>query len=148
MSAASEDRLAGYGALLLRLTLGGVLLSHGLLKLLGFSLPGTVDFFASLGLPGYLAYPVVAGEIGGGLLLILGLWSRWVALAVLPILFGALWVHAGNGWLFSSNGGGWEFPLVLALIAVSQSLLGNGAYALRWPEKWQWRRGPQQPLAA
>ena len=148
MSAASEDRLAGYGALLLRLTLGGVLLSHGLLKLLGFSLPGTVDFFASLGFPGYLAYPVVAGEFGGGLLLILGVWSRWVALAVLPILFGALWVHAGNGWLFSSNGGGWEFPLVLALIAVSQSLLGNGAYALRWPAKWLWRRGPQQPLAA
>lgn len=148
MSTASENRFAGYGALLLRLTLGGVLLSHGLLKLLGFSLEGTVEFFNSVGFPGYLAYPVVIGEIGGGLLLISGLFARWVALAVLPILLGALSVHAGNGWLFSSTGGGWEFSLVLVLLAVSQSLLGNGAYALRLPEKWQWRRGPQQPLAA
>lgn len=148
MSAVSEDHLASYGALLLRLTLGGVLLSHGLLKVLGYSLPGTVEFFASLGFPGYLAYPVVLGEVAGGLLLILGLYSRWVSLAILPILLGALWVHAGNGWLFSANGGGWEFPLVLVLIAVSQSLLGNGAYALRIPKKGLWRRGPQQALAA
>jgi putative oxidoreductase len=147
MSAVSENRLAGFGVLLLRLTLGGVLLSHGLLKLLGFSLSGTVEFFDSLGVPGYLAYPVVIGEIGGGLLLILGLFSRWISLALLPILFGALWVHSGNGWLFSSTGGGWEFPLVLVLLALIQALLGNGAYALRWPVKWQWRRGGQQPLA-
>lgn len=148
MSAASEDQFARYGALLLRLTLGAVLLSHGLLKLLGYSLPGTIEFFGSLGLPGYLAYPVVFGEIGGGVLLILGLFSRWVSLAILPVLLGALWVHAGNGWLFSANGGGWEFPLVLALIAVSQFLLGAGAYALHLPEKWHWRRKAQQPVIA
>lgn len=148
MSAASENRLAGYGALLLRLTLGGILLSHGLLKLLVFSLAGTAEFFASVGFPGYLAYPVVLGEIGGGLLLVSGLFARWAALAVLPILLGALSVHIGNGWLFSANGGGWEFPLVLVLLAVTQFLLGNGAYALRIPEKWQVRRGPQQAVAA
>jgi putative oxidoreductase len=135
-----SEHFPKYGALLLRLTLGGVLLSHGLLKLLVFTLPGTVEFFNALGFSGYLAYLVVAGEIGGGLLLILGLFTRWVSLAVLPILLGALWVHAGNGWLFSVAGGGWEFPLVLVLLALTQSLLGDGAYALRWPEKLQWRR--------
>lgn len=148
MSATHQaEHFPKYGALLLRLTLGGVLLSHGLLKLLVFTLPGTVEFFNALGFPGYLAYLVVAGEIGGGLLLILGLFTRWVSLAVLPILLGALWVHAGNGWPFAVAGGGWEFPLVLVLLALTQSLLGDGAYALRWPAKFQWRRHPQAATA-
>ena len=57
--------------------------------------------------------------------------TRWVALALVPILLGATWVHSGNGWLFSAEGGGWEYPFFLALAAVVQALLGDGAHALK-----------------
>lgn len=144
MSVFPQDRLERYGAFVLRITLGGILLAHGLLKVLVFTLPGTAEYFASLGLPGVLAYAVAAAELGGGLLLLLGIASRWVALAVQPVLLGALWVHSGNGWLFSASGGGWEFPLVLVLLALSVSLLGNGAFALRLPARLAWRRGERE----
>jgi putative oxidoreductase len=48
-----------------------------------------------------------------------------------PILIGALYVHAGNGWLFTAKNGGWEYPLFLIAASLVQALLGDGAYALR-----------------
>ncbi|MFQ5468415.1 MAG: DoxX family protein, partial [Kiloniellaceae bacterium] len=98
-----------------------------------FTIPGTVGFFESVGFPGWLAYLTMAGEIGGGTLLILGLFTRWIALGLLPVLLGAMQVHFGNGWVFTNQGGGWEYPAFLAVSAVVQALLGNGAYALRVP---------------
>jgi putative oxidoreductase len=122
---------AAYGALLLRVSLGTMYLTHGVvLKWMGFGLAGTAQFFESLGLPGALAYATVFAEAIGGVLLILGIQSRWVALALLPILFGALWVHAGNGWVFSAPNGGWEYPLYLVVLSVVQALVGDGAHAL------------------
>lgn len=117
-------------ALLLRVSLGALALAHGLMKVLVFTLPGTVAFFESLGLPGILAYGVIAVEILAGLALITGFRTRWAALAMIPVLLGASWVHAGNGWLFSTEGGGWEFPVFWAVALVVQVLLGDGAYAL------------------
>lgn len=122
-----------YAALILRLALGVMFISHGLLKVFVFTIPGTVGFFESVGYPGWLAYLVILGEIGGGALLILGVYTRWAALAGLVILLGAIPVHSGNGWLFTNQGGGWEYPVFLAVVAVAVSLLGNGAYALRLP---------------
>ena len=55
---------------------------------------------------------------------------RRVALLLAPILAGATWAHWGNGWVFSFEGGGWEYPLYLALLAVAQFLLGDGRLAL------------------
>ena len=124
---------APYAALLLRLALGGMAVAHALLKLLVFTLPGTAAFFGSLGLPPALGYLTFAVELVAGVLLILGVQTRWVALALLPFLLGATWAHAGNGWLFSAQGGGWEYPAFLALAALVQALLGDGAYALRRP---------------
>jgi len=118
-----------YGALLLRVSLGSVFLAHGLLKVLVFTPAGTVGFFGSLGLPAWLAYATMAAEIFGGLLLIAGVQTRIVSLALLPILVGSLWVHSGNGWLFSNENGGWEYSLFLSIAATVQALLGNGAYA-------------------
>ncbi|MGQ9371041.1 DoxX family membrane protein [Azospirillum sp. A39] len=128
-----DPRTAPYAALLLRLGLGAMLLAHGLLKVFVFTVPGTVQFFESVGYPGLLAYPVILGEIGGGILLLLGLYARWVALALLPLLVGATLQHAGSGWLFSAPGGGWEFPAFWTLALVVQALLGDGAHALRLP---------------
>lgn len=125
-----DTRTAPYAALALRLGLGLMLLAHGLLKVFVFTVPGTVGFFGSLGLPAVFAYLTILGEIGGGLLILAGLRTRWIALAVLPILLGATVVHAGNGWLFSAEGGGWEYPAFLSLAAIVQALLGDGAYAL------------------
>lgn len=126
-----DTRTAPYAALALRLALGVMFIAHALLKLLVFTLPGTVGFFQSLGLPGVLAYVVFAAELVGGALLVLGVHTRVVALALLPILAGSIWAHAGNGWLFSAPNGGWEYPLFLTIAAAVQVLLGDGAYALR-----------------
>jgi putative oxidoreductase len=96
--------------------------------------PGTVGFFESIGYPGFFAYLVILGEIGGGLALILGVWTRTVSLLLLPIMIGATLQHIGNGWLFSSEGGGWEFPVLWTVLLIVQALLGSGAWALK-PER-------------
>jgi len=125
------DSRADYAALLLRLSLGTLFIAHALLKLFVFTLPGTAQFFQSLGLPGALGYVTFAAELVGGALLITGLHARWVALALVPIMLGATWVHAGNGWLFSAANGGWEYPAFWTVTLFVQALLGDGAYALR-----------------
>ncbi len=127
-----DHRTAPYAALILRVSLGVLLVAHGLLlKVFTFGLPGTVGFFQSLGYPGFFAYLVILGEIGGGLALIAGFWTRWIALLMLPILIGATLQHIGNGWLFSAAKGGWEFPVFWTVTLIVQVLLGDGAYALR-----------------
>lgn len=118
-------------ALMLRVTLGIVLLAHGLLKVFVFTLPGTAGFFESVGFPGWAAYGVAPFEIITGTLLVVGYQAGWAALLSLPVLLGALSVHMGNGWLFTNAKGGWEFPAVLVLLAVGVALLGDGAYSLR-----------------
>lgn len=124
--------LAPYGIALLRVALGVMFLAHSLwLKLAVYTLPGTAAFFAAIGLPEVLAYVVFAAETVGGGMLVLGVHSRWVALALVPVLAGATWAHGGNGWLFTNPGGGWEYPAYLTLLALAQSLLGDGAFALR-----------------
>jgi putative oxidoreductase len=126
-----KNRLEDYGALLLRLALGTMFMAHSIIyMLMTLTLPGTVEFFLSIGLPGWLAYATFAAEAGGGILLILGVQVRWVALALSPILLGATWAHSGNGWIFASTNGGWEYPLYLFVLCIAQAMLGDGAYAL------------------
>ncbi len=118
-------------ALILRLVLGTVLIAHSLyLKAMVFGLAGTAQFFASIGLWSWLAYVVFAVEALGGVFLLLGVQTRWTALAMVPVLLGATWAHLGSGWLFTNTGGGYEYPLVLTLLAVVQFYLGGGRFAL------------------
>lgn len=118
-------------ALILRVALGTVLLAHSLyLKLLVFSLAGTAQFFASIGLPEILAYVVFLAESVAGVALLLGFNTRIFSALVIPILLGATWVHLPNGWLFSNAGGGWEYPLILVFMATVQLGLGDGKYAI------------------
>lgn len=124
-------------ALLLRLGLGAMFIAHGLLKVLVFTMPGTVAFFESLGFPGFSAYLVTGAEIGGGILLLAGVATRAVSLALLPVLLGALYVHAGAGWLFTNANGGWEYPAFLVVATIVQALLGSGRFRLTLPN-WQW----------
>jgi putative oxidoreductase len=102
----SDPPFASYAALLLRVGLGVMFITHSLwLKLFVYTLPGTAQFFGSIGLPPALAYLVFVAE--------------------------AIWAHSGNGWLFTNKDGGWEYPLFLTLATAVQALLGSGAYALR-----------------
>jgi putative oxidoreductase len=119
------------GRLLLRLALGSMWLSHGLLlKYLTYGIAGFAGFLASTGLPAALAWPITLAEIAGGMAILVGWHGRWVSAALLPILLGATWIHAGNGWVFSATNGGWEYPVFLAVASVVHVLLGDGAYAL------------------
>ena len=127
----TDSRNPAVAALLLRVSLGTMFIAHALLKYLVFTLPGTAQFFESLGLPGALGYATFAAELVGGVLLIAGVHVRIVALALVPILLGATWAHAGNGWLFNAPKGGWEYPAFLTVTLVVQALLGDGALALR-----------------
>jgi putative oxidoreductase len=122
---------AALGATLLRLALGCMLIAHALLKLLVFTLPGTAQFFVSVGYPGVLAYPVFAAELLGGIALLAGVYARQVALLLVPVMLAAAKVHLPNGWVFTAPGGGWEYPLFLTTASVVQWLVGDGAFALR-----------------
>lgn len=126
-----DQKTAPYGAMLLRVSLGVMFIAHSVyLKFFVFTLAGTAQFFGSLGLPEFSAYVVFAAEAIGGIALIAGFRARLVALALIPVLLGALWVHSGNGWVFSAEGGGWEYPLFLIVASIAQALLGDGAYAV------------------
>jgi putative oxidoreductase len=127
----TESRNPAIAATLLRVSLGTMFIAHALLKYLVFTLPGTAQFFVSLGLPGVLGYATFAIELVGGVMLIAGVGTRIVSLALIPVLLGATWAHSGNGWLFSAPNGGWEYPAFWTITLVVQALLGDGMYVLR-----------------
>lgn len=125
-----------YGVTLIRVSLGIMWIAHALLKLFVFTLPGTAQFFASIGYPGFLAYPVFAVELLGGLALLLGVYARQVSLALAPVMAVAASVHFNNGWVHTSPNGGWEYPVFLTVASVALWLLGDGAFAARRSDKF------------
>jgi putative oxidoreductase len=128
----TDIKLTPYAALILRLSLGIMFLAHAGLKLFTFTLPGTAGFFESLGLPGFVAYATFFTELAAGMMLVAGFYSRWAAAATIPLLAGTIiFVHGSAGWLFSNQGGGWEYPAFLMAASAAQILLGDGAFALR-----------------
>lgn len=126
-----DSRSAPYGAFVLRVALGLMWVSHALLKYAVFTIPGFAGYLGSLGLPEALAWPVFLAELTGGLLIIAGVYARHVALLLIPVMAGAMSVHIPNGWLFSSAGGGWEYPGFLIVTSFALWLIGDGAFALR-----------------
>lgn len=122
------------GLLLLRLAIGGLLVGHGAQKLFGafggHGLEGTGGFFASIGFRPGKPMAFVAGltELGAGVLLILGLLTPLASAGVIGTLLVAGSVHAGKG-LWAVNGG-YELPLVYALLGAVLALTGPGAYSL------------------
>jgi putative oxidoreductase len=126
-----DNRLAPYGAFTLRAALGIMFIAHAYLKLAVFTVPGFEAFLGQIGLAAFLAWPIIVAELVGGLAILVGFQARFFALALLPILFGAILVHAPNGWVFNAPNGGWEYPAFLAIAALAQALIGDGAFALR-----------------
>jgi putative oxidoreductase len=124
---------AEVGATVLRIALATMYLSHAWFKLGALGMPVTEQFFLSVGFPAWTAWVTVIAELVGGVALLAGWHARWIAPAMIPILAGALYVHWPNGWVFSGNGGGWEFPAYLVVLSLVQALIGDGAWALGAP---------------
>lgn len=114
----------------LRITIGIMFLTHGLTKLLVFTPEGTANFFESLGLPRFLAYLIIAFEIGGGICLVLGLLVRIISSLTFLQMIVISFIHSSNGWSFSNAGGGWEYPAFMSLTAFSLALLGSGKFTV------------------
>ncbi|WP_037471269.1 DoxX family protein [Sinorhizobium fredii] len=127
-----DSRSAPYAILMLRVTLGLLFLAHAGLKVFVFTPAGTAQFFASLGLPAALAYLTIALETLGGLALIVGFFARVAALALIPVLLGAIiTVHAAAGFFFTNPNGGWEFLALWIVGLAAVVLAGDGALAVR-----------------
>ncbi len=128
----SNSQTAAYGATVLRVSLGTLLLAHAGLKILVFTAAGTAAYFESLGLPGAFAYATILAETAGGLALVAGVYTRLASLALVPLIAGTiLFVHGANGWAFANEGGGWEVPAFLIAALITQALIGPGAFALK-----------------
>lgn len=120
------------GKLLLRVSLAAMWLSHAIvLKVMTFGMAGLADWMGSVGFAPELAYPLVVAEIVGGIVILLGFHGRWVSLALMPVLVGAVGVHAGNGWVFTAAHGGWEYPVFLIAVSAAHFLLGDGPIAVK-----------------
>jgi putative oxidoreductase len=126
-----DPKTGPYAVLLLRISLGLLFLAHVGLKIFVFTIPGTVEFFASLGFPAALAYAVIALELLGGVALIVGFYAPYVALPLAVEILGTIvTVHGANGWVFTNQGGGWEFPALWTVALIALFLLGDGPFAL------------------
>lgn len=126
-----DTRTAPYGVFILRLALGILFVAHASLKIFVFTLPGTAQFFGSLGLPPALGYIAPFWELAGAVALILGVWPRLAAILTIPILLGAIVsVHGPAGFFFTSPNGGWEFPALWIVGLITVALVGDGAFAL------------------
>lgn len=122
---------APYGATALRVAMGVMFISHAYLKFSVFTVAGFEGYLAAQSLPTGLAWPIILGELIGGIAILTGFYGRIAALALIPLLLGALGVHAPNGWVFNATGGGWEYPAFLVVGALAVGLIGDGAFALK-----------------
>jgi len=123
------------GLLLIRVVVGLLLAGHGAQKLFGWfgghGVEGTGGFFETLGIRPGRANATLAGlaEFGGGLLLVLGLFTPLAAAAIgATMLVAILTAHRGKGpW---STNGGWELPATFAAVAIGFAFHGPGEWAL------------------
>lgn len=134
-----DHRTAPYAALVLRLSLAFFFIAHVYRK---FAIIGFDNWWNRLAKDGYadwMLYYTLAAESAGAVLLLLGIYSRYVSLFALAVLIAVThyWAIRKGFWF---GDGGAEFPLAWTLMLVAQALLGDGAYALRVPAL-PWERG-------
>nr|WP_201470754.1 DoxX family protein [Microbacterium hydrocarbonoxydans] len=119
------------GLLVLRIVVGAIFAAHGAQKIFEFTLAGTVGSFAGMGIPlPEIAAPVVAFvELIGGVLLVLGLFTRPVGiLLAIDMIVALVAVHLPAGlWV---GEGGYEFVAVLGAGALALALTGAGRFSL------------------
>jgi putative oxidoreductase len=121
---------APYAALLLRVTMGLLFLAHAFIwKIWTAGMVHVVPWFVSQGYPAWFAWFVTVLEAAGGLALILGWRTRWVALGLALLMAGIVRQQFGNGWIYTSTHGGWEYPAFWTVALIVQAMLGPGAWA-------------------
>lgn len=132
--------MSQYGATVLRLFLGVTFVMHAYLALVIYTPAGAAAFNAKMGipLPEVAAWFTILAHGLGGLMMILGLWTRWAALANLPVMLGALvFVHLSQGYFLKGvlagnapQAAGYEYVLLIVGATLAQVLLGGGALAI------------------
>ena len=126
--------MAAYGATLLRLILGIVYIMHAYLAAVVFGPAGMIAYQTKNGVPFAEVstwYLILAHGLGG-ICLVLGLLTRWAALANVPVMLGAVaFVHLKNGFWAHSNPSGYEYALVLLAVSLAVAMIGGGALALK-----------------
>jgi len=127
--------MASYGAMLLRLILGIVYIMHAYLALVVFGASGMIAYQAKAGVPfpELAAWYLILAHGLGGIFLVLGIYTRWAALANVPAMLGAIvFVHLKNGfWAHQKPDAGYEYPLVLLVATVAVAMIGGGALSVR-----------------
>ena len=127
--------MADFGLLILRVCLGGMFMSHGMQKLFGFfggtGISGFSKYLTSLGFAPATLWAYIAGctELVGGLLLVIGLFTRGAAawLCIFIIIAGVT-VHLSKG--FFIQNGGFEYPFIIASVCIALAIMGGGKFSL------------------
>lgn len=131
---AKNNNISGWSLTILRLVLGVIMAYHGYLKLfVKGALPATAQFFAQIGIPlaSYAAVLVAFLEFAGGLLLILGLLTRWVSvLLIVEMLVAFFKVHLRQGFFITPQAYGYEFILLILAVLVFVLINGSGSFSL------------------
>ena len=118
------------GLLLVRVALAVVFIAHGAQKLFVVGYPGVTGFLASLGMPfpAVSAALLIAVELGGGIALLAGAFTRLVAsLIAFNMIVATVTVHLANGFFLPA---GYEFTLTLILVSAAVTMMGAGAYSV------------------
>lgn len=121
-----------FGLLLLRVNMGGMMLFHGVHKLIG-GVDGIAGMLSGMGMPEFLAYGVLMGEVLFPLMLLLGLWTRAAAAGmVVNMIVAILMAHTGDIFSVNATTGGWaiELPMLYLLGAAALGFTGGGRYAV------------------
>ena len=132
----AAQRAAFYAPLLLRVTLGSLFIAHFFWKFAVF--PGGFAHwwsnFADNGYPWFVPWYALSAEVAGALLLIPGVYARWVSLYAIPMMLGAAhFVAVRRGFWFPNAGA--ELPIVWSVMLALQVMLGDGPYALRTSDR-------------
>jgi putative oxidoreductase len=120
------------GLLLLRIAVGGLMLFHGVNKLVN-GISGIEGMLTGMGVPGFLAYLVIVAEFLAAILIILGIWTRAAAFVMLGnMVVAILMAHSTHIFTLDPNTGGWaiELPMFYLLTSAALCLTGGGKYAV------------------
>lgn len=126
------------GKLLLRLVVGGLMLFHGLHKAID-GVDGIAGMLVAKGLPGFIAYGVLVGEVIAPILIILGILTRPAAL-VLAFTMVVAWLMVGTGKTFALDAvGAWAIESLVYFFvgALAVAFLGAGRYAVVRDPAWK-----------
>ena len=138
-----DRRTAPFAAFILRLTLSFLFSAHLYRKYAFTGYDAWFNGWVQTGFPAWTLYYTVAAEFAGASLLLLGVYTRYVALFALPVIIAVaqLWATRRGFW-FSDEGV--EFPLAWTAMLIAHALLGDGAFALKTPVL-PWERSTRLP---